>query len=444
MAGTPNGYSTSTVSRAGTLISEQNIVVPRTAQEFYKKYNFTSYLLLTKLSGGSIPIKGMETNNKQFYHYEQFGRHMGFVTADADFNSSGAGTTATFTIKSGGYSASGTRSLPDVGMILYNSRTGVESQVTAVNKNTPSAHTVTIKPVVSTENATGLAGDQMLGRGYKYVGEASDYTTTIVENIAKYTNYVTEHRKDAKITDLASMERIDFQYNGQWYYTYKMKSDFMNEWWQEEELLLLNSNLTDNLSITESGSLGLKQWVAANGIPYVYSSFNVQSTMADIDRRLNFEGAPMSYDWLMDEYQAKDVNLAIANEFPNGAIVYDMNDLRRGFKKFTPFQRTYSFQTYAPITNPMFYGTSTATDTDNSGYLIPTGRRTLDGDTSVNDVPQLLSRYMKWQGVNVYMWETGAGSPNGKTTKAETVISQISYPGLDLLGSNQFMSIKKG
>jgi hypothetical protein len=444
MASTPNAYSTSSVTRAGTLISELNIVVPRTALEFFKKYNFTSYMLLTQLSGGMIPIKNQSTENKQFYHYEDFGRDMGFVTVDANFTSSGVGTAATFTVASGGYSVSGTRSIGDVNMVLYNSRTGVEVYITAVNKATPNAHTYTIKPVVASQDAGGLAGDQMLSRGYKYVGEGSDYTTTIVKNIAKYINYVTEHRKDAKITDLATMERIDFPYNGQHFYTYKLKDDFKNAFWQEEELLLLDSNLTDNLSVTESGTLGMKQWIAANGITYYYSSFNVQSTFADIDRRLDFEGAPMSYDWLQDIYQNKDVANAIANEFPNGAIVYDINDLRRGFKKFTPYAREYNFQSYLPISNPAMYGTSTATDTDNTGYLIPTGRRTLNGDVNKNDVPQLIKRYMAPKGMPIYMWETGGLSENGKTTKAELVLSQISYPGLDMLGSNQFMRILKG
>ncbi len=105
MAGTPNAYSTSTVSRAGTLISELNIVVPRTAFDFFKKYNFTSYMLLTELSGGLLKIKSKNSENKQFYHYEDFGRDMGYVTASANFTSSGVGTAVTWTVASGGYSA---------------------------------------------------------------------------------------------------------------------------------------------------------------------------------------------------------------------------------------------------------------------------------------------------------------------------------------------------
>lgn len=444
MAGTPNAYATSTVSRAGTLISELNIVVPRTALDFYKKYNFTSYMLLTQLSGGLLKIKSTKAENKQFYHYEDFGRDMGYVTAASNFTSSGAGTAVTWTVASGGYSAAGTRSIGDVGGIFYNARTQVELRITAVNKSTPNAHTYTALPVVSTQDGAGLAGDEMQFRGYKYVGEASDYTTTLVKNIAKYVNYCTQHRKDAKITDLAGVERIDFTYDGQNYYYYKLKDDFKNAFWQEEELLLLDSNLTDNLGYTESGTLGMKQWITANGMNITYSSFNVQSTFSDLERRIDAEGGPMSYDWLQDTEQNIDVNNSLANEFPNGAIVYDMDNLRRGFKKFTPYGREYNLTRYTPISDKRFYGAVAANANTNSGYLIPTGRRDLNGDMSKNDMPQFIKRYQEVKGQQIYAWETGALSESGKTTKLEHVLSQQSYPGLTLLGSNQFGRIVKG
>lgn len=444
MAGTPNAYSTSTVSRAGTLISELNIVVPRTAFDFFKKYNFTSYMLLTQLSGGLLKIKSKDTVNKQYYHYEDFGRNMGYNIASADFTSTGAGTSVTWTAGAGSYSASGTRTLGDVGSVFYNARTGVEIKITAVNKTTNNAHTFTGKPVVSTQDGAGLAGDEMQFRGYKYMGEASDYTGTDVKNIAKYINYCTQHRKDAKITDLAGVERVDFSFNGQDYYTYKMKDDFKNAFFQEEELALLDSNLTDNLGFTESGMLGLKQWIAANGMNLTYANFNVQSTFSDLERRIDAEGGPMSYDWLQDTEQNIDVQNAIANEFPNGAIVYDMENLRRGFKKFSPYGREYNFTRYTPISDKRFYGAQKANLNTNSGYLIPTGRRDVNGDMAANDMPQFIKRYQEVNGVQVYMWQTGALSPNGKTTKLENVISQQSYPGLTLLGSNQFGRIAKG
>ncbi len=133
---TPNAYAVPEITRGSTLISELNIVVPRTKLEFYKKYQFMPYMLLAQLRGGLLKIKS-ETENRLFYHYEQFGRFLGYVTAASNAASTGVNTSVTVTIAIGSYSATGTRSLPDVGVIVYNAQTGVESQVTAVNKNTP-------------------------------------------------------------------------------------------------------------------------------------------------------------------------------------------------------------------------------------------------------------------------------------------------------------------
>ena len=441
---TPNAFSTSGVTRGGTLISQLNIVVPRTLMELFKKYRFTSYMLLTQLEGGILKIS-KESENKLFYHYEDYGRDMGFVTASANFTSSGAGTAATFTIGTGSYSNSGTTSLPDIGGIWYNARTGVESQVTAINKATPNAHTVTVVPVVSTQDAAGNANDVMQFLGYKYVGESSTYTTTIVKQIAKYTNYCTAHRKDCILSDLSTMERIDFPYNGQNFYSYKQMDDDDNAFMQEEELLLLRSNLTNNLANGDPGTLGMINWIQANGINKTYASFNVQSTFSDMERAFDYEGAPMSMDWLQDTNQNLDVQNALGNEFQNGAILYDPEDLRRGFKKFSPYGREYTFIRYTPFTDPRFFGSSATNSlTNNFGVCVPTGKRDLNGDMSKNDMPQLIRRYQQVKGQQVYAWETGALSDSGKTTTMNLTYSMQSYPGLTLQGSNQFMIINKG
>jgi hypothetical protein len=402
-------------------------------------------MLLTQLEGGILKINSKESENKQFYHYEDFGRDMGFVTASANFTSTGAGTAATFTVGSGGYSNSGASSLPDVGGIWYNARTGVESYVNSVNKTVANAHTVTMTPVVSTQNAAGNANDVLQFRGYKYVGESSTYTTTIVKQIAKYINYCTEHRKDCTLSDLSTMERIDFPYNGQNFYTYKQMDDDDNAFLQEAEMLLLSSNLTDNLGFSESGTLGLIQWIQANGINTSYSSFNVQSTFANLERLIDAEGGPMSYDWLQDTNQNIEVQLALGNEFNNGAILYDPEDLRRGFKKYAPFGRDFTFIRYTPFTDPRFYGSSATNSlTNNYGMGIPTGKRDLNGDMSKNDMPQLIKRYQQIKGQQVYAWETGALSDSGKTETMNLVYSMQEYPGLTLQGSNQFFIINKG
>ena len=447
---TPNAYaSPSGVSRASTLISQLNIVTPRTLFEFFKKYDFTSYMLLTQSEGGSLKIASKQSENKLFYHYEEYGRDIGFVTSSGAYNSGSAGTGTTVTLGAGSYSNAGSTSLVDYGgngmyQIWYNARTGVESYASAINKAVANAHTVTLIPVISTQDSSTLANDVLQYRGYKYVGEASVYTTNIVKQISKYTNYCTQLRKDYILTDLATAERIDFPYNGQNFYTYKAMEDNDRAFQMESEMLLLNSNLANNLPNGESGTLGLIQWIQANGINTSYSSFNVQSTFAALERLLDAEGAPMSYDMLQDTDQNIEVQLALGNEFNNGAILYDGSDLRRGFKTFKPFGREYTFIRYTPLTDPRMYGSSaTGSLTRNYGIGVATGRRNLDGDMSKNDMPQLIKRYQQVNGMSVYAWDYDGLSDNGKSAKLQLSYAMQEYPGLTVQGSNQFFIIKK-
>jgi len=441
---TPGGYSTPNITRATSLISELNIINVTNHLEFFQKFGFNAYMLLVQLGGGILRIKSKDTLNKMYYHYEDYGRAMSYVTAAQAITSTGPNTQATVYPATGSYSANGTRIPVGVNEVVYNAQTGVEAYVVSINTTTPYAFSFVIAPTVAGTDVAGLAGQEIQCRGYKYLGEASNSTTPKIRNIAKYTNYCTQHRIDDIITDLALMEKTDLIFNGQQYYLAKMKRDDIDRWIQESELLLLDSNLATNMTI-DSGMNGLKQWVQNYGINILYPSFNVQSTFFDIERKLSAQGAPMSADWLQDTYQNGDFNISLGNEFINGAIKYDMNDLRRGFKKFTPMFRELSVTKYVPISDETFYGSQASGNLNmNSGYIIPTGKRDLSGDMSKNDMPQMIKRYQSIQGQRVFAWETGALSDSGKTPIVQLQTSQIEYPGLTVQGANQFIRIAKG
>lgn len=443
MATTPSAFSTASATRAGTLISELNIVVPRAYKEFIDKFQFVPYVMMNELAGNT-----MATDNKLFYWYESKGRQMSFVTANAGV-SGAAGAAITVTIAAADTYASGTKSLPEVGMILYNSRTGVESRVTAVNKSTPSAHTVTIQPVISTDVATVLTGDVLQGRGYKYVGEASDYTATTVQTIDKYTNYATQIRIDSKFTDLNLAEAIDFEYDGQRYYKYKQLADDNKKFMLQKELMLMDSNLTDNLGYSETGSAGVIQQTQANGLSVNYSTFSAQNTFADVERQLDSQGAPIEYDWLCDVSQHIAIQNALGNDFNNGAVLYAQNqdsgnlDLARGFKSFAPYQRKFNFTRYLPFSDAAFYGSSaTGSKRQNFGLLIPKGTST-DAKTR-NVVPRFNIRYQDilGNGQKVQIAETGGLAKVPTSAKMELVVSQVAYYGVQVMGANQYAIVK--
>ena len=452
MATTPSTYTTSTVNRAGTLISELNIVVPRAYRDFIDKFQFVPYVMMNELAGNT-----MATDNKLFYWYESKGRQMSFVTAAATV----AGTvnaSVTFTLSAGDiYGGTAYKSLPAVGMILYNARTGVESRVTAVTGQGSSAtQTVDIVPVVLGTNAGVVAGDELQSRGFKYVGEASDYTATQVQTIDKYTNYATQIRIDSKFTDLSMAEAIDFEYDGQRYYKYKQLADDNKKFLLQKELALMDSFLTTNTTAgatpdgtTSGGSAGVIQQTQANGLQIGYGTFNAQTTFANIERQLDSQGAPQEYDWLCDVKQHIAIQNALGNDFNNGAILYAQNqdsaalDLGFGFKSFAPYQRKFNFTRYLPFSEAAFYGSSAnGTTRSDFGLLIPKGSST-DAVTR-NVVPRFNIRYQDilGNGQKVQIAETGGLAKNPTSPKMELVVSQVAYYGVQVMGANQYAIVK--
>jgi len=442
MSTTPSTFSTASASRQGTLISELNIVVPRAYKEFIDKFQFVPYVMMNELAGNT-----MATDNKLFYWYESKGRQMSFITASTTVSGS-AGAGIAVVLSSGDLYSSNYKSLPEVGMIMYNSRTGVESRVTAVSGKGTSSQTATITPVISTDNASVVAGDILQGRGFKYVGEASDYTTTQVQTIDKYTNYATQIRIDSRFTDLNLAEAIDFEYDGQRYYKYKQLADDNKKFLLQKELMLMDSNLTNNLGYDESGSAGVIQQTEANGLQIGYSTFGAQTTFADIERQLDSQGAPAEYDWLCDVNQDIAIQNALGNDFNNGAILYAQGgaadgDLARGFKSFQPYHRKFNFTRYLPFSNAAFYGSNPAgTTRQNFGLLIPKGTST-DAKTR-NVVPRFNIRFQDilGNGQKVQIAETGALAKVPTSAKMELTVSQVGYFGVQVMGANQYAIVK--
>ncbi|MFN9953941.1 MAG: hypothetical protein ACK55I_12655, partial [bacterium] len=120
MATTPSTFTSASATRAGTLISELNIVVPRAYKEFIDKFQFVPYVMMNELAGNT-----MASDNKLFYWYESKGRQMSFVTSSTTV-SGAAGATIVVVLSAGDLYSSNYKSLPEVGMVFFNSRTGVE------------------------------------------------------------------------------------------------------------------------------------------------------------------------------------------------------------------------------------------------------------------------------------------------------------------------------
>ena len=444
---TPANYSDPSITRAG-LISGLNIVTVHPYDKFIETRNFVPYVLVNELAGNVEKV-----DNKQFLWYQNRGSFMGFVTSNAAVTVA-AGAPATITVGSGGYTQSGTKSLPAIQMVFRNSRTGIDGYVSVVpNKATPNAHTFVLTPVNTGENVSTVAGDELLGRGFIYLGEQSDKTATIIRNIDKYTNYWTEIRKDTTIGDLSSAERIDFQVNGQYAYTYKQKQDDDLALLLEREYLIMEGTQVNNMPVAEEGTNGVVKQVQANGINGTYNTWGVTTTFAQLERALSSIGCPKEYDILADNQSYIEMQNSIFSEVNNGAIVYANSagkrggvDLDRDFNSLTIYKRKYNFTNYQLWDEQTMYSSSGLGARYRFMMGIPVGK----GGVGVNEkgatttVPRFNVVYgTPFGGNKWHMGETGLFAEGGATsTKAERVMTTIGYWGARCFGAQQYFIMK--
>lgn len=445
--GLPANYSDPSITRYG-LINALNVINVRAIDDYFDTYGFIPYGALNQLMGNEY-----KSENKEFRWYQGHGRVMGFVTSSTAV-SVAAGAPATIIVGSGNYTFNGTKSLPAEGMIFYNSRTGVESRVTGTpNKTTPNAHTFVLTPVISTENASTLAGDELLSRGFKYLGEASDETATIIRNIDRYSNYCTELRADSKIGDLAMAEKMEIQINGNYAYWYKQMKDDNLRLMCELDYLLFEGTQTNNLPYVEEGTNGVIKQVQANGINGTYNTFGVTTTFAQIERVLNSVGASKEYDILSDNSSYIEMQNAIYSEMGvQGSIVYADNsgktggiDIDRRFNSVRVYSRKYNFTNFGLFDEQTVYGSSGAGLRNRFSLFMPQGSApVVDKYTGTTvKTPKFSVMYQTPNGGNKWhTGETGLFAENPNTAKAERAIHTIGYFGPRVVGAQQYLILK--
>lgn len=443
---TPAAYSLPSVTRYG-LINSLNVINVTAFGEIVDKFGFVPYIGLNELAGNEE-----KTPNKQFKWYEEHGRNMDFVTANATVTGA-AGAAITVTVGAGNYWASGTLSLPSLGMEFRNAQTGVISRVSAnPNRATANAHTFQLTPINSAQAASVTAGDELLSLGFYQVGAASDITETRIPTVDKYNNYNTQLRWDTTLDDLAMMEKIEFSVNGQHtWVTFQQKKDELKQFLQRE-YNLMNGAQANNLPYSEEGSDGVLAQVAANGQTLNYSTFGTQTTMAQVDRMLSAVGAPGDYDVLAAKLPFQDIQNSIANEINNGAIIYAEGtpmggyDIKRNFKSVEMYNRKLNLTNYQIFDEAFLFGASGTGVQSNLALWVPKGKTTglgQDAKTQVT-VPRFCLTYQQMSGSNKWhMWQTGAFAETPTGTIANKSWHNIAYFGVKLYGGLQYLTTFK-
>lgn len=445
MAGLPTMVGGVQTSRA-TLISDLNAVVVLAYPDFVKKYGNENYVYVTEMMG-----KKIKSENKSFYHYENRGKLHGFVTCNAPVVSGGAGQAISVTLSAGDHFNGGAEDPTRVGEVVFNSRTGLQAKISAVNVQTPGAHAILLTPLRSTDAFSVLAGDQLLFRGLINVGEASSASATQDNLSGRIQNFITEIREDWSITDLAMMERIDFSYNGQNYFKYKGMDESVRRFMNNKEMSLMFGVNADNLGNGTTGSQGLITQVQAGGQTITYNTFSAFDTMNDIGRALDAEGGATEYDWLCDTDQFMDIQKSLATQYNNGAILYvednekssDEMVIKRDFKSYHINGTRFNFKKYPLFNNRTVYGANqTGTVFDNFGVLIPQDSQ-VNGEDS-ESIPSFCIRYQDIPGYGeMKVWEYGAMASTPTSGDSKLTVSHQTFVGAQVFAVNRYLTIFK-
>ena len=425
------------------------------------KYGTENYALIMMAMGQFMDTD--YTDNHQFYHYEKRQLHQSFAIA-TQVAAGAPGAAITVQVGSADYYESGNRSPIRAGEVMLLASSNIQVQIVSVNTSTPNAHTATIKPLdasviiasAGTANAFVLATDVFLFRGAVNVGEGSTRLNGISPVWDRITNYVTEHRDDFTISDIASMEKQEIKVgkNGQPYYRDiaidEVNKRYMNDqfWKIMEGVTVTNTGLNANIGNgATNGTKGVIPYVQAGGstVQYNAGSPNISDWQA-LARQLKYYGGATDYHMLMDQLSKDAFDTFLFTTFKQ---TYDMvNWAHVGGSKEAAV--AYGFDTFRinDITwhmfkNPQFSAnqvykrpTPLGAAYDNFALCIPQRQNIgKNGDS----YPSFQIVYQKQpNGDRVNSFETGGMAMLNKTTTMERTFTQISMYGQRTFGANGF------
>jgi len=436
------------------LLNDLNIFDRSFEKNLVRKYGAENYAMVQMALGNSVVEA--KSDNRQFYHYEKRGLHQA-VKVKTVVTAPAAGAAVTVTLDTESYYSSGTESPVRVGEVVRIMTSGLEGQITAINKGTAYAHTATITPLqaanafVSAGSSNLVAGEYLLLRGAVNVGEQSGKLDGISPLLDKIYNTTTEHRDDYTITDRADIEKneVDFG-NGQYYYYYLAMDDMNRRYMNQMFFKVMEGTAVDNLSNGTVGTTGVLPRVAANGTTIQYTAGSAAlSDVHTLTRALNFYGGAGEYHWLQDIYQRQEINDLLFGKYNNGAILYGSVGgnqeaaVSYGFSSFTIDGYTFHFflnNMFSPEAVYQIAPGSLTPEKRNYGCLIP---QKINSDAKTGkQFPSFQIVFQEVNGQRILTTETGMLAPQNKTTDAQKTITMLSFPGVRTFAANQYAIFK--
>lgn len=413
---------------------------------------FTALSVFRELKGRMEPARAVKRHTT--YAYEEGDWRKAAITIAAKSNS---GSNVLITLSSGDHYETGTKSYPIVGnLVMFEDET--VGYISAIDRTTPSAHVLTVKPYAATElvQTAAVVGGTIVCYG-NIQKEKSTKTEMRVPFISKIEAYIHTSRANYAVTDWAQQNEVEFEYDGQKYLYVKGIEEGADNFAADEEGNMLFTPANDG-TLTDAGGNALKG--ATGLIPQTTSSgmnfeYDIDFEFADFqDLQLLITDNYGDTEYLF----GRGTNLSNSMDrwlidFTDGGAYYNFFDkgkdqaLNFDFKSISVGGVTFHNTTWQSFSHAGSYGAGNM-PWRHMGVLIPCGN-TRDPELNKN-VPYLQMQYAPPKGAahtiqgDFKVWETGADAA-GRPTSDEEVreIHWISYKTLFQRNREKFGIVRK-
>ena len=454
------------------LISDLQLLAPHYWKQFVEKYGDQDYTQWLSTFAGMEKVDG-----RAFFHFEDLGKLMVAITSKNAISAPAAGATVTVTLITADHYQSGTESPIRVGETVKTASSGIEGKVLTVNKATPNAHFMTVRPLrsdqafVSAGSANLLANEVIKLMSNSEAGESSTNIDPQMPVGERIDNTTTEIREDWDATDRAEMEAVYYDYDraaptpginrdGQGAYTYRGLVAANRRFLNNVAFKLMFGGIQNNTGLNPGtvGTKGLVPEIVARGQATTYSLGSLDlGKIHAITAQMDVQGNPVQNDWLMDIFQRQEFDDTLFAQYPAGAFVWGQGSQSEeasvgyGFQNFRIDAYMLRLKKYSMFNTEVIYGKTPDVDQyRNFGIIIPNGsvntKYNNGGETKMGKLPNATVMYQDPRGGGtisnaIKVWQYGGASPAANSATMNDTVSMITYRAIRAAGLNQFFTV---
>lgn len=442
----PNGFSVPQMKYP--IISQLGLLNDSNYSDYITSYPSLvrdSYIMKTEAAGGTkyTPTKKWKQwidNNKPLPSFKVTGAGAG-----------AAGAAVTVTLTTGSHMGSGTLSPVAVGQIYEDDLNGIQYEVRAVVKTTPSAHTVSLAPTKASQSAAITTASLLKYQGRNSVIEASSQQDGIYSGVDKRERDLQIIRTNKSYSDLAKFEILE--YKGESYYTID-RTNLEKEHIMTKELTLMFGDKKDNLTAAagnqNTDAQGLIPTILQYGTDLTATTTLSDAFFQDLKRANDADGYTTKYDVLCDTefWLAYQAYLRAAGTASNIVVNVNLNDRDKTIQGIFDFSdevkmwgMDLTLKNYAYFNSSRTHGADINTGFwRGSAVFLPIGSKY--NEAAEGELPYFRVRYMSDSADGVMNHFDTDGALVGKNTKREVELALTSYNALEMYNVKAFKYAK--